>query len=206
MGTTTTTTTSTTTTTIPVPSDPFEASAFLAFRELGIPAIRYSVDEEAMVAAVVVEALDEAMLAALSDHKNVVADSVRPLVTLDAALTAEDAVEVLLDLLLSGEVIVEVNGHRAVLASVDSSFLSTTTTTTATTSTTSTTTATNATGTTTEGPDQPAASATSAAEWQIAVGAIGGVVVIAVVVTLVVIKRRDSGASASSPNKAERPT
>merc|ERR1711988_1687193 len=85
MGTTTTTTTSTTTTTIPVPSDPFEASAFLAFRELGIPAIRYSVDEEAMVAAVVVEALDEAMLAALSDHKNVVADSVRPLVTLDAA-------------------------------------------------------------------------------------------------------------------------
>ena len=41
----------------------------------------------------------------------------------------------------------------------------------------------------------------SAAEWQIAVGAIGGVVVIAVVVTLVVIKRRDSGASASSPNK-----
>ncbi|EGD73378.1 hypothetical protein PTSG_13222 [Salpingoeca rosetta] len=193
----TTTTTLEPTTTMTTLEDMVRSRALRALNDIGIPIIDISIDGT-KVSVVAVEFPTSSMMMDLDDHPYVALNTTRPPLTLNSALTAEDAIELALRLVQAHVVQPRWGSFEFPVELLESAFTTTTTTTTTTSTTTTTTTSPtsqdNSSSTTpTQSPDAPkASSSTAASPWQFAVGAFGGVVLIAAIVGFIMVTRRRS--------------
>eukprot|EP00043_Microstomoeca_roanoka_P020267 m.242728 g.242728 ORF g.242728 m.242728 type:complete len:3263 (+) comp17138_c0_seq1:1001-10789(+) len=170
--------------------------ALVALSANTIPAVQVTA-QGTEISAIITTKVGDEHLAALASHAHVVPSSVEELVTMDAAMSLEDAVETTLLFVGHGQVNAEVHGRILPVVEAETLFAHTTTTTAPNMNPSS-----NAPPTTNpNGNAESSASKTSGSVWQISVGAIGGVIVIVALVLAFLYRSRRAKGSGQATNQ-----